>query len=129
MKILLVEDELVLRITLGDRLRGEGYVVQTAADGVDALDKIRNLQFDLIILDVELPDVSGFDVCHEIRSACIRTPILFLSAFGRKLDNVIRRQLGADDYLTKPFEITELLGRIDALLRQSHRPYLRAFSS
>jgi len=121
MNILLVEDETALRITLGDRLRGEGYEVETAADGVGGLDKARDLHFDLIILDVRLPDTSGFELCREIRTAHIGTPIMFLSARDQTIDKVVGLKLGADDYVTKPFETTELLARIEALLRQSRQ--------
>ena len=122
MNILLVEDEAVFRITLGDRLRGEGYSVETAADGVDGLDKVRSLPFDLIILYVVLPDTSGFDLCREIRLARIATPIMLLSARNQTIDKVVGLKMGADDYVTKPFEASELLARIEALLRQSPRP-------
>lgn len=119
--ILLVEDEEALRVALGDRLRGEGYLVETAADGVDAFDKVRGLRFDLIILDVMLPDTSGFDLCRDIRQARISTPIMLLSARDQIFDKVIGLRLGADDYVTKPFESAELLARIEALLRQAPR--------
>lgn len=119
--ILLVEDEEALRVALGDRLRGEGYLVETAADGVDAFDKVRGLRFDLIILDVMLPDTSGFDLCRDIRQARISTPIMLLSARDQIFDKVIGLRLGADDYVTKPFEAAELLARIEALLRQVPR--------
>ena len=122
MNILLVEDEAALGITLGDRLRGEGYSVETAADGVDGLDMARELRFDLIILDVVLPDTSGFDLCREIRLARIATPIMLLSARNQTIDKVVGLKMGADDYVTKPFEASELLARIEALLRQSPRP-------
>jgi two-component system, OmpR family, alkaline phosphatase synthesis response regulator PhoP len=119
--ILLVEDEEALRVALSDRLRGEGYGVETAADGVDAFDKVRGLRFDLIILDVMLPDTSGFDLCRDIRQARIGTPIMLLSARDQIFDKVIGLRLGADDYVTKPFEAVELLARIEALLRQTPR--------
>ena len=121
MNILLVEDEEPFRIALGDRLRGEGYVVETAADGADGLDKARGLGFDLIILDVMLPDTSGLDVCRDIRRARISTPIMLLSARSQTIDKIVGLKLGADDYVTKPFEAAELLARIEALLRQAPR--------
>lgn len=120
--ILLVEDEEALRVALRDRLRGEGYSVETAIDGVDGFDKARGLAFDLIILDVMLPDTSGFEVCRNIRAARISTPIMLLSARCETVDKVVGLKLGADDYVTKPFEASELLARIEALLRQVSRP-------
>jgi len=126
--ILLVEDEEALRIALGDRLRGEGYLVEMAADGVDGLDKARGLSFDLIILDVMLPDTSGFDLCRDIRQARISTPIMLLSGRSQTIDKVVGLKLGADDYVTKPFEAAELLARIEALLRKVSQP-IRPLSS
>ena len=120
--ILLVEDEEALRVALTDRLRGEGYSVETAIDGVDGFDKARGLAFDLIIMDVMLPDTSGFELCRSIRQAHIGTPIMLLSARCGTIDKVVGLKLGADDYVTKPFEAAELLARIEALLRQVSRP-------
>ena len=116
--ILLVEDEAALRATLGDRLRGEGYVVDTAVDGFEAVDKAANLPFDLIILDLMLPSRSGFDVCRDIRQAGMATPILILTARDQTTDKVVGLKLGADDYVTKPFEAAELIARIEVLLRR-----------
>jgi two-component system alkaline phosphatase synthesis response regulator PhoP len=105
--ILLVEDEDDLRITLSDRLHSEGYVVQCAANGEDGLDQATRLPFDLIILDVMLPRRSGLDICHDIRRAGLATPILMLTARSQIVDKVLGLKLGADDYLTKPFETLE----------------------
>lgn len=116
--ILLVEDEEAVRITLSDRLVREGFVIDTASDGQDALDKATQLPFDIIILDVMLPLKSGFDVCRDIRQAGIATPILLLSARRDTVDKVVGLKLGADDYVSKPFESAELLARIEALLRR-----------
>ncbi len=116
--ILLVEDEEDLRTTLSDRLHGEGYVVQCAANGDEGLDQATRLPFDLIILDVMLPRRSGLDVCRDIRKAGLATPILMLTARSQTVDKVVGLKLGADDYLTKPFETMELLARIEALLRR-----------
>ena len=116
--ILLVEDEAALRATLGDRLRGEGYVVDTAVDGLEAVEKAGNLPFDLIILDLMLPSRSGFDVCRDIRQAGMATPILILTARDQTTDKVVGLKLGADDYVTKPFEAAELIARIEVLLRR-----------
>jgi two-component system, OmpR family, alkaline phosphatase synthesis response regulator PhoP len=106
--ILLVEDEAALRATLGDRLRGEGYVVDTAVDGLEAAEKASNQPFDLIILDLMLPSRSGLDVCRDIRQAGMATPILILTARDQTTDKVVGLKLGADDYVTKPFEAAEL---------------------
>jgi len=116
--ILLVEDELSLRTTLGDRLRGEGYIVDTAVDGHEAFEKITNLPFDLVILDLMLPSKSGLDVCREIRQAGMATPILILTARTETIDKVVGLKLGADDYVTKPFESAELIARVEVLLRR-----------
>jgi two-component system alkaline phosphatase synthesis response regulator PhoP len=116
--ILLVEDEAALRTTLSDRLRGEGYVVDTAIDGHEAFEKATNLPFDLVILDLMLPSRSGLDVCRDIRRSGIATPILILTARNQTIDKVVGLKLGADDYVTKPFEAAELIARIEALLRR-----------
>jgi two-component system, OmpR family, alkaline phosphatase synthesis response regulator PhoP len=118
-KILLVEDEAGLRLTLQDRLRSEGYAVETAADGVQGLEKALDRQFSLVILDLMLPKKSGFDVCEELRQAGVTTPVLMLTARGQTMDKVLGLKIGADDYLTKPFEMVELLARVEALLRRS----------
>jgi two-component system, OmpR family, alkaline phosphatase synthesis response regulator PhoP len=116
--ILLVEDEQALRSTLSVRLQGEGYVVDTAADGVEGFEKATTRPFDLIILDIMLPYRSGLDVCRDIRQAGLATPILFLTARHQTTDKVIGLKLGADDYVTKPFKAVELIARIEALLRR-----------
>ena len=116
--ILLVEDEAALRTTLSDRLRGEGYVVDTAVDGHEAFEKVTNLPFDLVILDLMLPSRSGLDVCRDIRQAGMATPILILTARNQTIDKVLGLKLGADDYVTKPFESAELIARIEVLLRR-----------
>ena len=116
--ILLVEDEKALRTTLRDRLRSEGYVVETAADGSEGLDKASNQPFDLIILDVMLPRRSGLDVCRDLRAAGLATPIMILTVRNETIDKVVGLKLGADDYVTKPFEAAELLARVEVLLRR-----------
>jgi two-component system alkaline phosphatase synthesis response regulator PhoP len=117
--ILLVEDEEALRMTLGDRLRSEGYVVDYAADGDEGLEKATRLPFDLIVLDVMLPSRDGFDVCRGIRQAGLITPILMLTALGQTADKVKGLKIGADDYVTKPFNMQELMARVEALLRRA----------
>jgi two-component system alkaline phosphatase synthesis response regulator PhoP len=117
--ILLVEDEYALRMTLGDRLRKEGYVVDCAADGEEGFAKATHLPFDLIILDVMLPRRDGLDVCRGIRGSGLITPVLMLTARGRTSEKVNGLKIGADDYVTKPFKMPELLARIEALLRRA----------
>lgn len=116
--ILLVEDEKALLTTLSDRLRSEGYVVETAADGREGFEKASRDPYDLIILDVMLPRRNGLDVCRDIRAAGIATPILILTVRNETVDKVVGLKLGADDYVTKPFEASELLARIEVLLRR-----------
>ena len=120
-KILLIEDEPGLRITLSDRLHSEGYQVETAADGEEGLERAAGGSFDLIVLDIMLPRKSGLDVCRDLRQRGFTTPILMLTARGQTVDKVIGLKLGADDYLTKPFEMPELLARIEALLRRARQ--------
>jgi len=116
--ILIVEDEEALRMTLGDRLRSEGYMVDFAIDGEEGKEKATHLPFDLIILDIMLPRRSGLDICMDIRRAGLATPILLLTARGQTSDKVVGFKLGADDYVTKPFDTLELMARIEALLRR-----------
>jgi len=118
--ILLIEDEEGLRMTVGDRLRSEGYVVDFAVDGKEGLNKATNLPFDLIILDIMLPHRSGLDVCHDVRVAGLATPILLLTARDQIADKVVGLKLDADDYVTKPFDTLELMARVEALLRRAH---------
>lgn len=119
MKILLVEDEEGLILTLTDRLVSEGFEVTSARDGKAGFDLASSETFDLIILDLMLPKMNGFDVCRDLRKNEDQTPILMLTAKGETIDKVLGLKLGADDYLTKPFEVMELLARIEALLRRS----------
>jgi two-component system alkaline phosphatase synthesis response regulator PhoP len=118
-KILLVEDEPGLVLTLTDRLESEGYAVDSAREGGEALKKAAEEPYDLILLDVMLPGKSGFDVCRELRSRGSSTPILFLTARGEVADKVVGLKLGGDDYLTKPFDMMELTARVEALLRRA----------
>jgi two-component system, OmpR family, alkaline phosphatase synthesis response regulator PhoP len=117
-RILLVEDEPGLQLTLSDRLRREGYVVDTAGDGQSGLDKAASGQFDLVLLDVMLPRKNGFDVLRDLRQKGVDTPVIMLTARGQVVDTVVGLKLGADDYLAKPFEMMELLARIEARLRR-----------
>jgi two-component system alkaline phosphatase synthesis response regulator PhoP len=117
--ILIIEDEEALRLTLSCRLRGEGYLVDTASEGIDGFKKATGLPFDLIILDIMLPSRSGGDVCRDIRQVGMTTPILLLASNSQKTDAVLGLRLGADDFVTKPFNGAELLARIEALLRRA----------
>jgi two-component system alkaline phosphatase synthesis response regulator PhoP len=117
--ILIVEDEEALRMTLSDRLHSEGYLVDCAADGVEGFERATHEPYDLIILDIMLPRRNGFDVCRDIRQAGLITPILMLTARDQMVDKVIGLKIGADDYVTKPFEMMELTARIEALLRRA----------
>jgi two-component system alkaline phosphatase synthesis response regulator PhoP len=118
-RLLLVEDELGLVLTLSDRFRTEGYEVETASDGNEGLARGLADSFDLILLDVMLPGKSGYDICREVRARGIETPILMLTARGQVVDKVVGLKLGADDYITKPFDVVELLARMEALLRRA----------
>lgn len=118
-RILLVEDEPGLVLTLTDRLTSEGYKVESSRDGVAGFERASNEDFDAIILDVMLPSKNGFDLCRDLRQRGVNTPILMLTARGQVVDKVVGLKLGADDYLTKPFEMVELLARVEALLRRA----------
>jgi two-component system alkaline phosphatase synthesis response regulator PhoP len=118
-RLLLVEDEPGLQLALSDRLAAEGYSVETAGDGNVAVTRATGELFDVIVLDVMLPGRDGFDVAKTIRSLGVQTPILMLTARSQVVDRVVGLKLGADDYLTKPFETIELLARIEALLRRA----------
>ena len=118
-RLLLVEDEPGLQLALSDRLTAEGYSVETAGDGNLAVTRATGEPFDIIVLDVMLPGRDGFDVAKTIRAQGIQTPILMLTARSQVVDRVVGLKLGADDYLTKPFETIELLARLEALLRRA----------
>ncbi len=119
-RILVVEDEPGLAMTIGDLLRGEGYRVEIAIDGERGLEcALGEDAPDLILLDVMLPGIDGFEVCRTLRRRGMRVPVLMLTARGEIQDRVKGLRLGADDYLVKPFDPTELLARIEALLRRA----------
>lgn len=120
-RILLIEDEPGLVLTLTDRLQGEGYQVESCGDGESGLARAIAGSFDLIILDLMLPRKSGLEVCRRLRKAGVGTPIIMLTARSQVVDKVVGLQVGADDYLTKPFDMMELLARIEALLRRAAR--------
>ncbi len=117
-RILLVEDEPGLSLTVTDLLEAEGYQVDTAMDGLSGLSKAGSGDYDLVILDVMLPGKSGFDVCRELRQKGCDTAILMLTAKTHVVDRVVGLKLGADDYLAKPFDPAELLARVESLLRR-----------
>jgi DNA-binding response OmpR family regulator len=117
-KILIVEDEPNMRLGLRDNLEFEGYEVDFANDGEAGLQKILENNYDLILLDVMMPKMSGFDVCKTIRKKGITTPVILLTAKDQEIDKVLGLELGADDYVTKPFSLRELLARIKAVLRR-----------
>jgi DNA-binding response OmpR family regulator len=118
-KILIVEDEPSMLTGLHDNLEFEGYEVDTAGRGDEGLTKILTCSYDLILLDVMLPGISGFDVLKKCRNKGISTPVIMLTAKAEELDKVLGLEFGADDYITKPFGLRELLARIKALLRRS----------
>lgn len=117
--ILIIEDEPAMQLGLKDNLEMESYHVDMASDGELGLYKIKNNPYDLILLDVMLPKLSGFDVCKAARTAGIETPIILLTARGEEIDKVLGLELGADDYITKPFGLRELLARVKAILRRT----------
>jgi two-component system alkaline phosphatase synthesis response regulator PhoP len=117
-RILLVEDDPGLRLVLTHRLGNEGYRVEAAPDGEEGLRLATGGRFDLVVLDVMLPGRSGFDVCRTMRLGGVDTPVLMLTARAELADRVSGLKLGADDYLTKPFEMAELLARVEARLRR-----------
>ncbi len=119
MRILVVDDEKEILDRLKYVLEGEHYTVDTAIDGREALDHIWGDEYDLIVLDVMLPHIDGFNILTEIRKEKISTPVLMLTAKGSTEDKVEGLNLGADDYLVKPFSIAELLARVRALLRRA----------
>jgi len=119
-RILVIEDEPQMLLGLRDNLELEGYDVQTAADGDEGLHKAASTSPDLVILDIMLPKRNGFDVCRELRARNLSTPIVMLTARSAETDKVLGLELGADDYVTKPFSITELLARVRAVLRRSN---------
>ncbi|MBI1874365.1 MAG: response regulator transcription factor [Acidobacteria bacterium] len=120
-RILVIEDEPQMRLGLRDNLELEGYEVMTAADGEDGLTKAFSFLPDLVVLDIMLPHRNGFDVCRELRRRSVGTPVIMLTARSQESDKVLGFEVGADDYVTKPFSLTELLARVKAVLRRTGR--------
>jgi DNA-binding response OmpR family regulator len=120
-RILIVEDEAQMRQGLKDNLEFEGYEVDVAEDGEECLVKVGKNEYNLILLDVMLPKLSGFDVCKQLREKGFDRPIIMLTAKGEEIDKVLGLELGADDYITKPFSLRELLARVKAILRREDR--------
>jgi DNA-binding response OmpR family regulator len=120
-RILIIEDEKSILLALEDNLKLEGYEVSSALDGEQGISMAREQEYDLIILDIMLPKKDGFEVCKALRQDGIATPILMLTAKSQEVDKVLGLELGADDYVTKPFSPRELLARVKALLRRAKR--------
>ena len=118
-KILVVEDEPDMVLGLKDNFEFEGYEVLTASDGTTGLERARSQKPDLVVLDIMLPKLSGLEVCKTLRSEGFEAPIIMLTARGQEIDKVVGLELGADDYVTKPFSIRELLARVKAVLRRT----------
>jgi two-component system, OmpR family, alkaline phosphatase synthesis response regulator PhoP len=122
-RILLIEDEPGLCLTLSDRLQKEGYFIEVSSDGEAGFKQALNQAYDLILLDLMLPNKNGYEICRDLREMGLAIPILMLTARDQTTDKVLGLKIGADDYLTKPFEMLELLARIEALLRRATRTF------
>lgn len=120
-KILVVEDDKAMAVALRDGFKYKGYSVQLATDGALGSRLAKERDFDLVILDVMLPQMSGLDVCKQLRNAGNDIPIILLTARGQEIDKVMGLELGADDYVTKPFSFMELIARVEAVLRRASR--------
>lgn len=118
-RILIIEDARNIRMALEDDFKFEGYMVETASTGSEGLEKALDLDLDIILLDLMLPELDGVEICKELRRRNIGTPIIMLTAKSQEFDKVLGLELGADDYITKPFSTFELHARVKALLRRS----------
>ena len=118
-KILVIEDEEDMQFVLSDNLAAEGYEADVTASGRDGLSRALSGQYALVLLDIMLPDINGLDVCKQIRASGSAVPVIMLTARGDEIDKVVGLEVGADDYVTKPFGVRELLARIKAALRRS----------
>ena len=117
-RILIAEDDANIRHGLVATLESDGYAVTAASDGAQALRLFPQEKFDLVVLDIMMPKASGYEVCRDLRARGTRVPVMFLTAKGEEIDKVVGLKLGADDYVTKPFGVHELLARVEALLRR-----------
>jgi DNA-binding response OmpR family regulator len=117
--VLVVEDDPHIRVGLVELLKSESYRVTECGNGAEVLHVVARVKPDLVLLDIMLPGTSGYDLCRELRQAAPRLPVIFLSAKGQEIDKVVGLKLGADDYVTKPFAVQELLARIEVVLRRS----------
>ena len=122
-KILIVEDDPAIRIALEDDFIAEGYNVESVDNGTDALRRGKVPEFDVILLDLMLPEMNGFEVCKQIRRHGIGTPIIMLTAKSQDIDKILGLEIGADDYLTKPFSPRELQARVNAVLRRTNNSF------
>ena len=120
-RVLIVEDDAAIAMALQDRLRSEGYTAESVRGGKEGFKKSIGVVWDLIILDIMLPDKDGLEICRDIRAKGVDTPVLMLTARDETVDKVVGLKMGADDYLAKPFEMIELLARVEALLRRRGR--------
>ena len=118
-KLLVVEDDKNISYIITENARAEGYECDAAFDGADGLDKALNNRYDLIVLDLMLPKIEGFEICRNIRKAGITSPVIILTAREEEADKILGLELGADDYITKPFSVKEMFARIRANIRRS----------
>jgi len=123
-KILVVEDDPGIQLSLKDEFESQGYAVFKADNGEDALEIVETQQPDLIILDIMLPVLDGLEVCKRLRKAGKNTPIIMLTVKDKEIDRVLGLELGADDYVTKPFSLRELVSRVKAIFRRIEEPFL-----
>jgi DNA-binding response OmpR family regulator len=121
-KILIIEDDPGIQLSLTDEFLSEGYVVSAADDGEEGLKLVRDQRPDLIILDLMLPVLDGYEVCKQLRKEGDNTPIIMLTVKDKEIDKVLGLELGADDYVTKPFSLRELLARVKSILRRVDKP-------
>lgn len=124
-KILIVDDEAAMREGLSDNLIFEGYETALAATGIEALEQLKTQSYDLVVLDVMMPGMSGFDVCKQLRRQGNQVPIILLTAKGEEIDRILGLEFGADDYMVKPFSLRELMARIKAILRRTQATSLQ----
>lgn len=119
-RILIVEDDANIRLGLEEVFSGAGYHVESCAVGTEACECVATFKPHLVVLDVMLPGMSGYDICRELRRRKVAVPVVMLTAKGQEIDKVVGLDVGADDYVTKPFGVQELLARVKAVLRRSH---------